>query len=50
MLLLLKGNVQYKDLEKNKNGPQSVGADLTTIAKKVGFKYHSTIVWNEGNR
>ncbi|MCW4030445.1 MAG: site-specific DNA-methyltransferase [Candidatus Bathyarchaeota archaeon] len=36
-------------LDKNKNGQQSVGADLTTIAKKVGFKYHSTIVWNEGN-
>lgn len=36
-------------LDKNKNGQQSVGADLTTIAKKIGFKYHSTIVWNEGN-
>jgi len=36
-------------LDKNKNGQQSVGADLTTIAKRVGFKYHSTIVWNEGN-
>jgi len=36
-------------LDKNKNGQQSVGADLTTIAKKSGFKYHSTIVWNEGN-
>jgi site-specific DNA-methyltransferase (adenine-specific) len=36
-------------LDKNKNGQQSVGADLTTIAKKLGFKYHSTIVWNEGN-
>lgn len=26
-----------------------MGADLTTIAKRIGFKYHSTIVWNEGN-
>ena len=36
-------------LDKNKDGQQSVGADLTTIAKKAGFKYHSTVIWNEGN-
>lgn len=36
-------------LDKNKGGQQSVGADLTTIAKKIGFQYHSTIIWNEGN-
>ena len=36
-------------LDKNKNGQQSVYADITTIAKGVGFKYHSTIIWNEGN-
>jgi site-specific DNA-methyltransferase (adenine-specific) len=36
-------------LDKNKGGQQSVGADLTTLAKKVGFSYHSTIIWNEGN-
>lgn len=36
-------------LDKNKGGQQSVGADLTTLAKKCGFSYHSTIVWNEGN-
>lgn len=36
-------------LDKNKGGQQSVGADLTTIAKQIGFKYHSTVVWNEGN-
>ncbi len=36
-------------LDKNKGGQQSVGADLTVIAKEVGFQYHSTIVWNEGN-
>jgi site-specific DNA-methyltransferase (adenine-specific) len=36
-------------LDKNKDGQQSVGADLTGIAKEAGFRYHSTIVWNEGN-
>ncbi len=36
-------------LDKNKGGQQSVGADLTGLAKKTGFSYHSTIIWNEGN-
>lgn len=36
-------------LDKNKGGQQSVGADITSIAKKIGFGYHSTIIWNEGN-
>jgi site-specific DNA-methyltransferase (adenine-specific) len=36
-------------LDKNKGGQQSVGADITTIAKHIGFQYHSTIIWNEGN-
>jgi site-specific DNA-methyltransferase (adenine-specific) len=36
-------------LDKNKGGQQSVGADLTSIAKKIGLRYHSTIIWNEGN-
>jgi site-specific DNA-methyltransferase (adenine-specific) len=36
-------------LDKNKDGQQSVCADITTIAKQVGFKYHSTIIWNEQN-
>lgn len=36
-------------LDKNKGGQQSVCADITTIAKEVGWKYHSTIIWNEGN-
>ncbi len=36
-------------LDKNKGGQQSVYADITTIAKKIGWKYHSTIIWNEGN-
>ncbi len=36
-------------LDKNKGGQQSVGADITKIAKDTGWKYHSTIIWNEGN-
>lgn len=36
-------------LDKNKGGQQSVGADLIAIAKDIGWKYHSAIVWNEGN-
>jgi site-specific DNA-methyltransferase (adenine-specific) len=36
-------------LDKNKGGQQSVGADLTTLAKEIGYQYHSTIIWNEGN-
>jgi site-specific DNA-methyltransferase (adenine-specific) len=36
-------------LDKNKGGQQSICADLTTIAKDLGLKYHSTIIWNEGN-
>ncbi len=36
-------------LDKNKGGQQSVCADITKIAKDIGWKYHSTIIWNEGN-
>lgn len=36
-------------LDKNKGGHQSVGADITAIAKKVGWEYKTTIIWNEGN-
>lgn len=36
-------------LDKNKGGQQSVCADITTIAKEVGWKYHCTIIWNEQN-
>jgi len=36
-------------LDKNKGGQRSVGADLIVLAQKVGWKYHSTIIWNEGN-
>jgi len=36
-------------LDKNKGGNKSVGADLTKIAQSVGWKYKTTIIWNEGN-
>lgn len=36
-------------LDKNKGGQQSVYADITAIAKRVGWNYHSTIIWNEQN-
>jgi len=36
-------------LDKNKGGQKSVGADLSKIAQDVGWKYHATIIWNEGN-
>ena len=36
-------------LDKSKGGYQSVGADVTNIAKQVGWKYKTSIVWNEGN-
>ena len=36
-------------LDKNKGGQQSVGADITQLAKEVGWNYHSTIIWNEQN-
>jgi site-specific DNA-methyltransferase (adenine-specific) len=36
-------------LDKNKGGQQSVCADITVLAKEVGWKYHSTIIWNEQN-
>lgn len=36
-------------LDTNKMGRQSIGADVTALAKQVGFQYHATIVWNEGN-
>jgi len=36
-------------LDKLKGGGQSVYADMVAIAKKVGWKYHTTIVWNEQN-
>jgi site-specific DNA-methyltransferase (adenine-specific) len=36
-------------LDKNKGGQQSVYADVENIARKVGWKYHTTIIWNEQN-
>lgn len=36
-------------LDKNKGGKRPVCADLTTIAMDIGWHYHATIVWNEGN-
>ena len=36
-------------LDKNKGGQQSVYADLIAIAKRTGWRYQSTIVWNEQN-
>jgi len=36
-------------LDKNKGGHRPVGADLTKIAQKAGWKYKTTIIWNEGN-
>lgn len=36
-------------LDKNKGGQQSVFADIVCIAKRIGWRYHSTVVWNEQN-
>lgn len=35
-------------LDKNGGGKQPVTADLTNIARDVGWKYQTTIIWNEG--
>lgn len=36
-------------LDKLKGGWESSYADITGIAKKVGWKYHTTIIWNKQN-
>jgi len=36
-------------LDKNRNGKQPLSADIPTAAMAAGWKYHATIVWNEGN-
>ena len=36
-------------LDKNSGGKQPVTADLTNIAREAGWRYHATIIWNEGN-
>ncbi len=38
-----------KSRGRKEEGFQSVYADIVHIAKKVGWKYFSTIIWNEGN-
>lgn len=38
-----------KSKGRKEEGFQSVYADILQIAKRVGFKYFSTIIWNEGN-
>ena len=36
-------------LDKNRNGKQPLASDVTRLAIDVGWKYHATIIWNEGN-
>ena len=36
-------------LDKNRNGKQPLSADITAAAMAAGWKYHATIIWNEGN-
>lgn len=36
-------------IDTGKGEHRSLGADITYIAKQVGWKYRTTIVWNEGN-
>lgn len=36
-------------IDKNKFGKQPLCADITTTALRAGWKYHATILWNEGN-
>ncbi len=36
-------------LDKNKGGMQSIYVDITQAAKRAGWQYFTTIVWNEGN-
>lgn len=36
-------------IDENKGGHRPVYADLVTVARDVGWKYHATIIWNKGN-
>ena len=36
-------------IDKNKDGKRPVYSDVTQVALDTGWKYHSTIIWNEGN-
>ncbi|MEM1698426.1 MAG: site-specific DNA-methyltransferase [Sulfolobales archaeon] len=38
-----------KSKGRDEEGFQSVYADIVEVAKRVGWKYFTTIVWNEGN-
>ncbi|MGB9729365.1 MAG: DNA-methyltransferase [Thermoprotei archaeon] len=38
-----------KSKGREEEGFQSVYSDIVTIAKHIGWKYFSTIIWNEGN-
>ena len=38
-----------KSKGRQSSGFQSVYVDVVNVAKKVGWKYFSTIIWNEGN-
>ena len=36
-------------LDKNLFGKAPISADVTRLAMEAGWKYHATIIWNEGN-
>ena len=36
-------------VDTGKGTQRSLGADITYIAKQVGWQYRTTIIWNEGN-
>jgi site-specific DNA-methyltransferase (adenine-specific) len=36
-------------IDTGKNGKRSIAADITILAKKAGFKYKATIIWNKQN-
>lgn len=36
-------------LDKGRGGRESIASDVTQTAKDIGWKYCSTIIWNEGN-
>jgi site-specific DNA-methyltransferase (adenine-specific) len=36
-------------LDKNLGGQQSVYADILSLAKACGWRYHATVIWNEQN-
>lgn len=36
-------------IDTGKGEQRSIGADITCVAKQVGWEYRTTIIWNEGN-